>query len=529
MQAAVATVDNHDVAYTVHGEAGVVWATCNDCTIITDNTGVITNCSNGSIVLLTYMHWETSSTASRLIPFQSFMMRASGGGTMKPATITCGGTQLSYVSKYTLTDCSEEWKTHQCNRIQDCRTAFMTFVNTNNIVLHGNTHCFIAPSMMQSDFVSNTKLHSSGGLGGWPQLRRLTFTPQVYWVRAVAYAVQLTAANISMLLTPDNNSKAYRVLITSALTAFAGNYPSQPETSDDRSLGSNKLDTNRDCDDMAMTVVACEAFLRSIGPQPYTTLPNAEHASTELLQLAEQLHLFMYNYYTGAAVVICKAMPKAANPLFNSDSATPTGHVFAILTTAPFLPSGGCPAMFKNADVIEATRQSHPFSEPLSTISPHFARHDWKFGQGGITCLKPLVTAQYPSIICAHTATQTFIAVHPKTMMLGCSLKLLLEGGASVHRLQVNALQCKVPALFDNIAHSMHLDTVDEACSKYLWAKKLGTDSRGSLTDTLHLSDWDITGAPQQMGAPGFTMTNCTQYAFITAANGTYSSSAVLV
>lgn len=492
----------------------LVWASAGRVTCLSDNDGSVT-CAEGDTILITTMRWEHCGAAIpvRLRPMQSFMLRVSRGCTQGTACVPKPCATLEYTADCTLTDCSSAWRQHQLAHARACENGLLNFITSHKINLKGDTHCYIAPAMTQCDYTHGSSLARCGALGGWPQLTRISFTPQIYWVRAVAYALALTAANLDGLLDPAGNVNAYRVLCVSALTAFAGNYPERAESTDDRSLGCMKLDTNRDCDDMAMTVAACERVLRRLGPLSYPHATNVDGCSPAVCKLSELLHAFLCEHYSGSAVVVCKALPKAANPrLHNFKGMQPTGHVFAILTTQPWTPAGACPTMFVGADVVESTRQSHPFTRPLSAVSPHFNRGDWKFGPPGIGCLKPLVPAQYPVVVCAHTENSTSLAVHPRTNTFGCSLLELSKGCGSMQPMQLS--RDKAQRAVDNIAHFADLDTIDQACHKYKWADVLGIKHCGPLTHTGNLSKWDYTGSPNNHDKPGYGLTQSCAYAF---------------
>lgn len=513
MSAPVATTDRFTVNFKVQGQHVIVWASVGRTTRLFDNIGSVA-CADGDTILISAMRWECTDakTPVRLRPLQSFMLRASRGS----SSVVCikkPCATLQYTADCTLTDCADAWQTHQMAHARACERGLHDFVTRHNIRLKGDTHCYIAPAMMQCDYTDGKSLALCGGLGGWPQLTRMSFTPQIYWVRAVAYALALTEASADDLLDPSQNRDAYRVLCVSALTAFAGNYPRRAESMDDRSLGCMKLDTNRDCDDMAMTVASCERELRRMGPLSYPPAANIDKCAPAVCKLAELLHAFLCSYYSGSAVVVCKALPKAANPrLHNLKGMQPIGHVFAILTTMPWTADGECSNMFVGADVVESTRQSHPFEQPLSTVSAHFKRPDWTFGPPGIGCLKPLVHAQYPVVVCAHTHNSTSLAVHPRTNTFGCSLQELLEGRGSMKRMQLS--RDKAQMAVDNIAHFANLDAIDAACEKYKWADVLGIKHAGPLTHTTDLTPWNFTGSPTECNKPGYGLTQSCAYAF---------------
>lgn len=508
------------LTYAVAGPKVLVWATCRTSTDVTENSGTVT-CGAGDVVLLTVMGWEAppadvAGAVTRLRTAQSAMLRVSAvpSGGVPQRLVYCNAT-ITVCCAFNVADCSDEWTALQRRDIAACRKSLVSFFDTAKIRLRGDNHLYLAPAAMQMDFTdSNGNLALCGGLGGWPQLNRLSFDAATYWVRAVALAVLMTEADVGQLVDPAFNTKAYRVLVCSALTAFAGNYPAQRESSDDRSLGPNKLGTNIDCDDMAMTTVAAATYLRRIGAADYTTLPNMDNASKPLLTLSSRLHAFLCSYYTGAAVIICKAMPKAANPNLNVTGMKPIGHVAALLITTKFLPSMGNPNMFKDGDLIETTRQSYPFCGKLRTISPHFKRtSDWScFQKGPIQDMKPLIYEQYPTILCAHTPSHTYVAVNPQTHEIGGSLKdMSLGGNTQMHRLPMQR-STDAPDL-RNLAHYQDLDTIDKRCAEYKWHEQLNVPSRGTLPGATGIR-WGQFGSPGQLGA-GYNLSHYCGYAFV--------------
>ena len=213
-------------------------------------------------------------------------------------------------------------------------------------------------------------------LGGWPQLERLSFDPIVYWPRAVTYAVILLGARVDLLnfFTAD----AFRVLLVAALTAFAGNYPMFPETVDDRSLGGIKLGRNRDCDDMAMTVVATFNYLKKI------PIPN--YGNTEISALCMILHAFLKQEFTTAACIVCRAIAHVADPnIPASHDSKKNGHVFAVLSTATVEPSGQCVDLMRDCAVCRshacvvtihpAAAHAHVHTRPTTVLPGRGVQH----------------------------------------------------------------------------------------------------------------------------------------------------------
>lgn len=105
-----------------------------------------------------------------------------------------------------------------------------------------------------------------------------------------------------------NVDRVLTVLAVCTLTAFAGTYPVKPECVDDRTLGALKLGKNRDCDDMAITVVSVFNKLQRDADSGCTPT----FAATPEGMLALLVHNFMLFKYKTAAAIVCRADPTVA-------------------------------------------------------------------------------------------------------------------------------------------------------------------------------------------------------------------------
>lgn len=510
--------------------SNVVWVSVDGVTSVCGPAGTLDAVKEGGVLLFTVMKWENAGldhhTDNRLITSESFMLRAESACERTTHTFSKSCT-LTIEASVGLSNYAEIWASVQATEVSQCETALNAFYKEHSVDLTcSNNHRYIQPGMMQCDFSDGPKLYETAGLRGWSPINRLSFTPEIYWVRAVSYAVAITGCCLDTVLrhAPIIGVDSARALVVSALTAFAGNYPTVAEVLDDRSLGCMKFDTNRDCDDMAITVAAVEQYLRKRGPIRYTECKI--DCDPKILQLAELLHSFLCTYYTGSAAVVCKALPKAANPLVKAESGKPSGHVFAILTRMPFNLDGSCPDMFVECDVVESTRQSTPFSASLSTANTCFKRADWKYGYSGISSMKPLLFKQYPIVISANTGKCTHIIVHPDTKTIGGSLKDLYSGLYNATHLSIPPASQEYTTMRRTAAHYPNYDMMDAACAASSWRKCMGLESSGPLTDIHRLGNWDYTGSPWSFALPGLEMSKTIVYSFVeNAENDTFTSS----
>jgi hypothetical protein len=109
---------------------------------------------------------------------------------------------------------------------------------------------FLAPALLESDWVVAGKYMYNPAITGWPAAARLSFNPTVYWPRAVELACIITGCDADVLAggTAAEQRLCYDILLASTLTWFAGNYPPIPESTDDRGLQSEHLGLDVDCD-----------------------------------------------------------------------------------------------------------------------------------------------------------------------------------------------------------------------------------------------------------------------------------------
>ena len=306
------------------------------------------------------------------------------------------------------------------------------------------------------------------------------------------------------------------MLLVAALTAFAGNYPMFPETVDDRSLGGIKLGRNRDCDDMAMTVVATFNYLKKI------PIPN--YGNTEISALCMILHAFLKQEFTTAACIVCRAIAHVADPnIPASHDSKKNGHVFAVLSTATVEPSGQCVDLMRDCAVVEATRVSSPYTQLLRThMSTHgqqlFCRgEEYSIARTGIRCVKPLNAAQYPQCIAAYTTHGTYALTAGNK--IGCPLALLQSGGQAAGAMLVT---CPSSAMYDakcrSLSHRVNLDIVDNAVRTYRWHDKLGYDASAaplSVATLENAAEFTVMGDPVVVQRDGMIFNEFTRYAYV--------------
>jgi len=313
---------------------------------------------------------------------------------------------------------------------------------------------YLASAFVESDWVYKGRYVLSPAISGWPQTDRLRFDVDVYWPRAVAIASHLLQPipNLEQLLMDNPKDDVLDILLVVALTAFAGNYPLVAESRDDRGVGALKLDLNRDCDDMAITVCAVFNYMRR---------EKARGTS-----LASMIHRHLQTF-AGAATIVCEANGKVSVP--GQPDGTPTGHVCAVLCRELG------PHMLRGGLIVESTRPSSPFQSALNTHmvgnQSAFTRPLYSPTDPGILSVKPLIVEQYIQLYMVHTSDTSFVCV--KGGELGASLEAMLAGEATAQEIKCD-VDSKYTSTFLTLSHQPCYEQMDDVCIKQGWGDLLG-------------------------------------------------------
>lgn len=371
------------------------------------------------------------------------------------------------------------------------------------------------PNMVECDWVLNGKYNSVSAVSGWPQLERTSFDP-IHFAQAVTYACNVLNADIPHLNThcaklPANIAK---VLISCTLTAFAGNYPDVPEIVDDRSDSALKFGYNRDCDDMAITVVSVFNYLKSVNCNQFCkSLMALSGCSGGIPQLSCSILKSMMSMYNTAAAVICQAVPHIAIPNSGERDGDLIGHVFAILS-----PHDGGADLMKDACIIESTRMSSPTN--LAIPAYHCAGKQvfprqtvYEIGQPGIQCVKPFNARQYPECISAYTKDRTFL-LHDDNNVVGVPIEDLMTGKAHTLPMTNVPQKAQYPAVCRMLSHQPNYTMMDAACGQYGWQQLLARNATVRPQKTIADGAWMRTG-----GMPAsevYEVSKWNTYAFMT-------------
>ena len=470
---------------------------------ITTATGYATSTLEviGSVVVNVQIGAQRSEYSARLFPV------GAGGETqvvMHQGAVPC-----------VFADVSATYANEQERRATIAAREMDAWLRKTRLTFSPGCRPYLAPTMVEADWAHRGSFGLAPALSGWPQLKRLTFDPATYWPRAVEYACLLLEPDIATILA-EGNADALRVLAVAALTAFAGNYPGLPETVDDRSLGALKLGRNRDCDDMAITVVAAFNVMQAAGIVQYTSGSTLAYNALSCL-----VHTYLVTQFNTAACVVCRAVAHVAKPgVTASKAAKRCGHVFAILSPAVADASGQCRGLFENAAVVEATRISSPFAQSLDShvgAAGHrlFGRkHLYELDEPGIRCVKPLNVNQYPECIAAYTATRTYALTTGN--VIGIPMSALLIGGAAAC---ATLVVCPRVAAYSmaaaQLSHCISLEEVDRAVNAYCWYDKLGLSKSARPVGATPAIAYDYTGDTRQVHSKGMKICNITLYGFV--------------
>lgn len=415
-------------------------------------------------------------------------------------------------------DCTKMWQQQLVRTGSNAVNYFAKFVKKNQLVLdprhHVNAYC--NPVMMEADMFLGGKYSPMSTLTGWPQSNRISIN-DVHFVRSVVYACILTQCDTAAVACSSLPPAVADVLISSCLTAFAGNYPERPELTDDRTCGSLKLNTNRDCDDMAITVCGVFNALKRRGFRSYTQdSALAQLFDPDTLAIAEKVLQSMLSRYKTAACIVCEAVPHIANPNISGDHDGSTiGHVFAVLCCGV----ENSPKMFSKCIVIESTRQSSPHATPLNVHAidskPIFCRMPlYATGQQGIQCVKPFVSRQYPYCMAAYTNTHSFLLADSNNRV-GVPIDTLANGASNavlIDNVPADAAYCNIA---HKVCHRIDYAALDQACARHKWSSMLGIHNGESLRSPQQGSNWMYAVDPARQKVKPLTLSRWTAYGLL--------------
>tara|TARA_B100000795_G_scaffold268770_1_gene256462 strand:+ start:1740 stop:3416 length:1677 start_codon:yes stop_codon:yes gene_type:complete len=522
------------VGYTVvssHDSGVVVWATANNGmpSRVTDAAGKF-NMAAGE-VLITVLGWgsvpageERSHATPQLQCIGSCVVAVSSGPATTLEVAVSPTTKVKVVCTHRVRDVTSTRHNEQDECARKAAVSYKNWLRHVELKFVDTSKAYCPPQMVEVEWAFGGSFAKAPALSGWPQLGRLSFDPLIYWPRAVMYACMLTGADVDAIINTQPGTIDHavgRVLLSSTLTAYSGNYPSIPETVDDRSLGGIKLGLNRDCDDMAISACAVFNYMKSLALIKFSENAGVvkEHGKA-LAMLAERLHAYLRTFNT-AACIICRAVAHVADPNVPTDEdSVMCGHVFATISKCPPTANGDCSNLLKEGVVIESTRQSSPFESAVETIMLNgkkvFRRqHTYNPSEQGIRCLKPLITRQYPQCIAAYTSTDSYLLTQDKA--IGVPIAALLSGAAGAVRIPCPE-HGRYNAAVNDLCHRPCYEDIDDAIAKFKWSEKLGLKPVSTLRGGQDQPDWDITGDPVILGSRGVGLTKFTVYGFSTVA-----------
>ena len=375
---------------------------------------------------------------------------------------------------------------------------YYEWATKNEIKFNPEITAYLQPTIVEADWTFGGKFIQVPAISGWPQLNRLQFDALCCWSDAVTHACMLLGvqeAQIAVIINSATSNpkdiavdRVCTVLSTLALTSFAGAYPILPEVVDDRTLGAMKFGTNRDCDDMAITVVAVFNHLQSRLESGHVPV----FATNGKGILDKLLLLFMLNKYKTAAAVVCLADPTVATADETKKGHPHCGHVFAILSQVEVDASGDAEDLVRGATVIEATRVSSPYPESLSSKTFYldgcriFTRSAYVIGEKDIQHVKPFMPEQYLLNVAAYTATATYALM--ENNVVGLTGKAMAAGSQTVKAVRIPATAA-AQYVHDDLAHRFDTSEIDKAIETFEWWRQLGFDSNPK-PPCLSSNDW---------------------------------------
>lgn len=420
-------------------------------------------------------------------------------------------------------DCTRTWRRRLHDKANAAVSYFRRFVKQHELVLDSRHHtsAYCNPVMMEADMFLNGEYSPLSTMTGWPQCGRITVSP-AHFMRSIVYACILTKCDTARVALHGLSTTAADVLISVCLTAFAGNYPANPELVDDRTCGELKLCTNRDCDDMAITVCGVFNSLKRWQCKNLFSLPDlVDTYGNDMVRTAQHVLTSMNTRYQTAACVVCEAVPHIANPNIRGDTDGKTiGHVFAVLSPGRVIDATPNPKLFCNSIVIESTRQSSPHESALDTLcagnSRIFCRDPvYNSGQQGVQCVKPFYARQYPYCMAAYTDKHSFLLTD-ESNRVGVPIASLQDGSASCTLLSNVPPEAAYCGIARSLCHKIDYDQLDSACLRNRWDQMLKLDA-GAMLNSEHTDcTWDYAVNPVQHGAAvPLCLSRWTAYGFI--------------
>lgn len=503
-----------------NGKTPIVWITRKSKnTQLTNGTDVeVRGIEPGELCLFTVMQMIEANGAQQICPVSSMTVKfeklADGASSeIVEKTITCKC--CTFVFKLNGVTVNEE----HCIAEQMAASAkganefFPKWLASSKFSFNSHMAQMICnPTMMEPDHTFNGQYNSVSALTGWPQTGRLTLDA-IHFARAVTYACIVLGADVPHLLTcdhlPDNIAD---VLIATTLTSFAGNYPKIPEIVDDRCLGVLKLGLNRDCDDMAISVVAVFNYLQKVDMGAFCAGMKAlTEVDPNVCMLGCKILGNMKKRFAHAAAVICQAMPHVAVPGNPEDhNGALIGHVFAVISPNEDL---------THCLLVESTRMSSPSN--LAIPAYHLGGRQvflrktvYETGQPGIQSVKPFNACQYPECIAAYTPDSSYV-LHSRDNVIGVPIEDLISGAARAHKITGVPEEARYPRVCRTMAHKPAYAMVDAACAKYGWTDMLAGNQPVQHLTTPGIGEWMATGdyPVKRLGVSA-----CASYAFVTSA-----------
>ena len=514
----MAIVGNGIVTFKTKCDAEIVlWTTLADVTMVGSGSGTLQDVKTDDGALFTAIEWckqpptksnpEESMTlvpAGAVVVTFSSPFPAEAHATHVSTLLICKGLEITFTGAAFVEAATEAIVAEQKAKCKAAVRAQSSFIAKNKLKFHNQTaHAICAPVMVEADLPFNGTFMSTPAVAGWPQCDRLRYDCNTYFIRALTYACLVSGCQVDRLSTNPSaiSAKILDLLAATTLTAFAGNYPPTAETTDDRSMGEIKLGLNRDCDDMAITVVAAFNHLRRVGAINYTANNTCTQA---IAQLATVLHNYIVTTYTCAATVICQAVAHVAVPGVPGSKDSPLcGHVFAVLCrNIPHERTFDCKTLMQNCLVVESTRMSSPYSDPLSVFvhgnQPVFTgRPEYHAADAGIRGVKPFNAAQYPICVSAYTKDASYLLVDAKGT-IGCPIDSL-QAGKCCAMVIPQTDECTYTSSLNSLCHTCDYDVISNAAVANSWQTHLSVPVNAFPMSTDRLGAWQLTGDAAQL------------------------------
>ena len=505
-----------------NGKAIMVWITRDDQnTQLSDGQQIaIEKIKENDPCLFTVMQKDDSSGGLQICPLTSLVVsfkKCETGEESIKASFTCGCCTFQFTTKGVTVEQRQGICQDMQSTADEAAVYQRAFLKKRGLSFKSHVGRIICnPHMLECDWVLNGKYNPVSAVSGWPQCARTVIDP-IHFARAVTYACIVLNADVAHLNAhckelPKNIAD---VLISCTLTAFAGNYPDCPEIVDDRSPSELKFGYNRDCDDMAITVVAVFNYLKSVNQAEFCKclMGLTTVCGEGIPAIACKIMCSMMSRYKTAAAIICQAVPHIAIPNSDDRDGDLIGHVFAIIS-----PNKAGPDLMKGACLIESTRMSSPTNLAIPAYhvggKQAFPRKTvYEIGQPGIQCVKPFNARQYPECISGYTQDQTFL-FHNNDNVIGVHIEDLLNGTAHTLPMTNVPKQAQYPAICRRLSHRPAYSMMDAACEQYGWKELLAHNA--TVNPLVHMTDadWMVTGGMKMPEV--LKLSNFTTYAFMT-------------